>query len=74
MFDGKFSREMAAGKKSATDFGIETPSKQSQLAQVLLLVRVPLLPVQQARFGESIARCKYNIRHSRQQLDVYFFA
>ena len=49
---------------SAIDFSIETPSKQSQLAQVFLLVRVSLLPVQQARFRESIAGCKCNIRHS----------
>jgi len=45
-FDGKFSRGMAARKMSATDFGIETPSKRSELAQVLLLVRVPLLRIE----------------------------
>ena len=37
-------QEMAARKTNSTDFGIETPSKWS-LAQVLLLVRVPILPV-----------------------------
>ena len=40
-FDGTYSW---ARKMSATDVGTETPSKRS-LAQVLLLVRVPLLPV-----------------------------
>ena len=44
-FDGKFLGEMAARKMSATNFDIEMPSKRSQLAQVLLLVGVPLLPV-----------------------------
>ena len=68
----KVSQEIAARKMSATDFGIETPSKRSQLAQVLLLVRVPLLLVWQARFRESIAGCKCNIRHSQQQFDVCF--